>query len=380
MTTLSTMYSQPPQASDRLSRRCVMQINWSLVAGGAETYALTLASNLNQDKFRSVMCGVDQGGALEPEIRRRNIPYHIMNRRQGIDLKLIWRMFQLFRRCGVDVIHTHHFNQLFYSLIAAKLLGIRIIHTEHSIEAYKKRRFCWALRLMSPFCHRLTVIGDDGERALLERARIPRSRLEIIRAAVDLSRFDVERSCARASLGLTDTDRVATIVARISPEKNHRLLLAAFARIARGQPDARLLIVGDGVDSDAIGGEIDRLNLGRCVRMLGVRHDIPLILAASDLFVLCSDREGLPIAVLEAMAAARPVVATSVGDLPQVVMDGQTGLLVPPQDVAALADAMSRLLGNPQLADRMGAAGRVHVQSRYNLQQMVMRHEKLYGP
>lgn len=381
MTTLSTVAQVEAQtaAAAATPRRCVMHITWSLVAGGAETYALTIASGLNPAKYRSVMCGVDKGGALESEISRRGILWQVMHRRPGIDWRLMWRMLKLFRQQKVDVIHTHHFNQLFYSLIAAKLLGIRIIHTEHSIEAYKRRHLRWALKAMSLLCHHVTAIGADGHQVLRGKVGISPMRLSVIRAAVDLARFGVDRSAARAALGLKPEEAVAVIIARLYPEKNHQLLLAAFKLVVQDLPGARLLIVGDGVEQANIEQQIAHLDLGRQVLMLGVRRDIPQILAASDVFVLCSDREGLPIAVLEAMAASRPVVATRVGDLPLVVRDGQTGLLVNARDPVGLAGAIRTLLRDRPRAQRLGEQGRHLVEREYNLTRMLQEHEKLYG-
>ncbi|MGE5611967.1 MAG: glycosyltransferase, partial [Bacillota bacterium] len=297
MTTADTVHS-PSSAPgvDQPARpvvcpRTVMQITWSLVAGGSETYALTLAANLDPRRYRVAFCAVDQGGALEPEIARLGIPCSIMHRRPGIDLRLMWRLYRLFKQTRVDVIHTHHFNQLFYSLLGAKLVGARIIHTEHSIECYKKRRLRLALRLLSLFCHRITAIGSDGQRFLLENVGIPARKLQVVHAGVDLARFTETRAKARQALGFSEQDRIVTIVARLSPEKNHALLLAAFADVIRRVPNARLLIVGDGTHRDAVRNEIGRLNLAAHVQMLGVRRDVPRILAASDLLVLSSDRE-----------------------------------------------------------------------------------------
>lgn len=381
MTTLPSVLPArgSPQVVASARRRTVMQVTWSLVAGGAEMYALTLASGLNPRSYRTLMCGVDQGGALEAEIARRDIPYFVMNRRQGIDWRLMWRMFELFRRERVDVIQTHHFNQLFYCLPAALLLGIRVIHTEHSVEAYKRRRLRWALKLLSGFVHRVTVIGGDGQRVLSQQVGIPAQKLRIIRAAVDLRRFQEDRAQSRRQLEIEAQRPVAVIVARLFPEKNHILLLAAFKEVLKTVPDALLMIVGDGVEEKSIRDEIELLQLGASVRMLGVRRDIPMILAAADAFVLCSDREGLPIAVLEAMAAARPVVATRVGDLPAVVQDGQTGLLVDARHQKQLADAIGSLLSDPQRAQRLGQNGRHCVARDFSLEQMIQEHETLYG-
>jgi glycosyltransferase involved in cell wall biosynthesis len=362
----------------RNHRRRVMQVTWSLVAGGAEVYAFTIASNLNPDKYSSLICAIDQGGALESEIKQCGIPYFVMNRRQGIDLGLIWKLYNLFRKNSVDVINTHHFNQLFYSALGAKLVGARIIHTEHSVEVYRSNRLRIALRLLSLFCDKLIAIGSDGARLLRNQVGIPASKLEVIPAGVNLSKFTESKSEARRLLGLDDADRVAVIVARLFPEKNHRLLLSAFADVVSHVERARLLIAGAGVEEEAIREEIKRLKLNGSVRMLGVRRDVARLLAASDVFVLSSDREGMPVAMLEAMAAARPVVATAVGDIPSILEDGVSGRLVTPRDRQAMAAALVEVLSNPERAAAMGENARRVIAETFDLRSMIARYEALY--
>lgn len=358
-------------------KRRVMQVTWSFVAGGSEVYAFTVASKLNPEKYFSLMCALDQGGALQPEIEKLGMPCFVMNRRQGIDLGLMWKLYRLFRLQGVDVVHTHHFAQLFYSALGARLAGARIIHTEHSIEHLKRKTLRIALKLLSLLCDRVIAIGEDSARAL-GGAGISSRKLEVIFAGVDAAQFGASKLESRRALGLQNSDRVASIVARLSPEKNHRLLLQAFAEVVARVEAAKLLIVGDGPQREAIRDEIARLGLQDRALMLGVRRDLPTILAASDAFVLSSDREGLPIAALEAMAAGRPVVATSVGDLPLIVRHGETGLLVARGDRAALADALVQILSDPELATRLGTNARKLVEQNYSLQKMIERHEALY--
>jgi glycosyltransferase involved in cell wall biosynthesis len=356
----------------------VMQVTWGLVAGGAEMYAFTVAANLNEKIFRSFLCAIDKGGALEPEIKSKGIPYFVMNRRQGIDLKLMWRLYRLFKAHKIRVVHTHHFNQLFYSVLGAKLAGARIVHMEHSVEFLKRKRLALALKFLSRFCDKVLAIGSDGTRALKELAGIPERKLEIIRAGVDPANYAESKSAARAALGFSQTEKIVVIVARLFPEKNHKLLLEAFAEVVRQVEKARLVIVGDGVEERNIREEIQSLNLSQQVTMLGVRRDVARILAASDAFVLSSDREGLPIAVLEAMAAAKPVVATAVGDLPLVVKDGETGRIVPAKNSQALARALVEILGDEKKAMKMGKNA-LQAVDEYSLQTMIAKFEALYS-
>lgn len=377
---VSALNALPEMAAEevRRARVKIMQVTWSLVAGGAEIYALTIARNLAPTHYATELCALDQGGALEAEIKRLGISYRVMNRRQGIDLRLIWRLYRFFARERPGIIHTHHFNQLFYSFIGARMTGARIVHTEHSLEAYEgRRKMRLALRLLSIFCRKVVAIGSESETFMRERVGIPERKLTVIRAGIDLKAFNESKAEARAALGLSSKDRVVAIVARLYPEKNHQLLLAAFAEVCEHVANARLLVVGEGTERAAIQEEIKRLRLEDHVKMLGVRRDVARILAATDVFALSSTREGLPIVVLEAMAAARAVVATAVGDLPSIINDRETGIIVPPGDAHAMASALIELLNDESLAMRVGEAARSSVQA-YGLETMISRYQNLY--
>ncbi|MEW6126328.1 MAG: glycosyltransferase [Acidobacteriota bacterium] len=383
---MNTLSENEMNLSDELVAACVatktplavMQVVWSLVAGGSEMYAYTVAANLNAERFSSSLCAIDKGGALEPEIRRKAIPYFVMNRRNGLDFALMWRMYRLLKSQRIRVIHTHHFNQLFYSVIGAKLTGARIVHMEHSIEYLKSKKFRLALKFLSFFCDKVMAIGNDGLTVLKEQVGIHPRKLEIVRAGVDPAIYAEEKKQARQALGLNADAKIIAIIARLFPEKNHLLLLAAFAEVVRRLSNAQLLIVGDGTEQKIIEEKINELHLTASVQMLGVRRDVPRILAAADVFALSSDREGLPIAVLEAMAAGKPVVATAVGDLPMVVKDGETGRLVPPKNSQAFADALCEILSDSDLASKMGANAR-RASENYSLRAMIEKFEKLYS-
>jgi glycosyltransferase involved in cell wall biosynthesis len=371
---------QPIRTQDNPSespdRGMVVQVAWSLSAGGSERYATSLAIGLKRHGYRPVVLAFAVGGAFESALRSESIDFKVLESGVGISVKQVWRLFQEFRRTRPRVIHTHHFAPLLHSLPGAILSGGRLIHTEHGLSAYKTSRYRLALRVMSWFCDAIVVVGDDAARFMLEKVGISRRKLRVIPGGVDLSPCAISREEARNRLGLTVDEPVAVTVARLSPEKNHCMLLRAFARV-QDKLNSRLLLVGDGPERSAIETEIARLSLQKSVTLLGVRSDIPEILAASDVFLLSSNREGLPLAVLEAMAAGVPVVATNVGDLPMIVKDGVTGLLVNPDDECEFANALFELLSNENRAKELGNRARKLAEG-FSVEAMVRAYESLY--
>jgi glycosyltransferase involved in cell wall biosynthesis len=356
-----------------------MHVTWSLVAGGAEVYALNILRNLDPLVFRREICAIDQGGALEPEFRQFDIPYHIMHRRPGIEWSLMWRLYRLFREQRVDVVHTHHFNQIFYSAVAARLAGCRLIHTEHSVEVFDHWRRRAAYRMLTLLCDQVLAVGDDVNDFLRSKVGVSAKKLRTLFAGVEIPPSLVPRSGARRRLQLPPHAPIILIVARLYPEKNHGLLLSAFRSVLNEIPDAQLLMAGSGIQEAFIRNEISRLGIDNGVQLLGVRRDIPDLLAAADVVALTSDREGLPLIVLEAMAAGRPVVATHVGELPAVISDRMNGRLVPSGDVSALSKALVETLCDRRAATEMGSRGREMVTERFNLTSMISAHQAIYS-
>jgi glycosyltransferase involved in cell wall biosynthesis len=186
------------------------------------------------------------------------------------------------------------------------------------------------------------------------------------------------RDEARARLGLPARSFVVGIVARVSPAKGHLLLIDVFTRVLRTFPGALLLIVGDGIRLPEVKARIQELGLGESVLVMGERRDVPVILAAMDVFCLPSETEGMPMTVLEAMAAALPVVASDVGGISEIVRDGQTGLLVPPHAARELEAALLRLANDPGRAREIGRAGRVRLLSDFRIDRTLAAYEELY--
>ena len=280
-----------------------------------------------------------------------------------------------------DVIHTHLSYANIVGTLAGRLAGVPVVSSLHNVQddprhahPIRQRLETWALRVGT---RRVVAVGHVVAEA--NRARLRGKPIEVIPNAVSLppALSTPERARVRAEL-VGDAQRPLLIaVGRLTPQKGYGDLLAAFAEVRREHPTASLVIVGSGTDAPQVSAQAADLGLDGAVVLLGRRNDVPRLLAASDLFVSASLWEGLPVALLEAMAAGLPVVATGVGEVPRVVVDG-TGVVVPPGAPAQLAAAMRSLLDQPGHLLHVGAAARAHIACHYGSAVWVDRLLTLY--
>jgi glycosyltransferase involved in cell wall biosynthesis len=233
---------------------------------------------------------------------------------------------------------------------------------------------------------RIIAVGHRQKRHLVEQEGLPADRIEVIHNAIsaadfsDLSSQPADRARIRCEWGLTAEHRVAMIVATLRPEKNHGRFLRVARAVAEHMPEARFVVVGDGGERAKLESYAQALGIRDVVRFAGVRRDVPQVLAAADVVTLTSDDrvETFPLALLEAMAAAQPIVATQVGSLEEMVIEGETGHLIPVDDESSFADALHRVLSDPVRARAMGEAGRRFVLQHFTAEQMVRAHESLF--
>lgn len=358
-------------------QRHVMQVVYSLDRAGSERVACDLALTLDPSRFRSSVCALSHGGPLAEPLKERAVPSHVVGCKPGAQWHVIPQLYRLFRASRVDVVQTHHLKQLMYSLIGARLAGAALVHVEHEYFTLKapreRRRLRWTARL----CHRVVAVGEEIRQFLVREAGLPPHKVVVIRNAVDTTRYAPRARASREACGLP-RGRLIGHVARLEAEKDQQTLLRAFRIVLERCGEARLLIVGDGSRRAQLHESARSLGIGQRVEFLGLRHDVAELLPHVDAFVLSSVNEGLPMAVLEAMACARPVVATAVGELPRVIHDGITGLTVPPGDPAPLAAALAVVLERPAWAAAMGRAGRRLIEEQFSLTASVAQYEALY--
>ena len=315
-----------------------------------------------------------------PELGRRIKPWS--------DLKVLTRLVRIIFAEQPDVVHTHTAKAGTLGRIAASLFNATrpvhrrclVVHTFHGhvFSGYFRPAGSLAVRLVERLLARTTdciiTISPLQREDIVTRFRIaPPSRVAVVPLGLDLDdllALPPSGGGLREALDLHADDVVFGYVGRLVPIKDVPTLLDAFSAVAARAPSARLVIAGDGPERPALQQRVEALGLARAVRFAGWRTDLPALYATFDAVVLSSRNEGTPIAVIEAMAAGRPVVATSVGGVPDVVADGKTGMLVPPGDSRKLVDALIALVDGPALRRSLGAAGRQAVE-RYRSERLV---------
>jgi glycosyltransferase involved in cell wall biosynthesis len=281
------------------------------------------------------------------------------------------------RGCRPDLVHLHTGRANWLGGLAAWRLSLPAVTTRRMDRPVKRNlrtRFIYGAAV------RRAVAISPPVRDQLLAAGVPESMTCLIASAVDREGLYPrrERRALRRELGIATQAPLLLAVAALVPRKGLDVLLEALAELARRDLHPLLCIAGEGPERATLERHLGEDARGARVRFLGHREDVPDLLAACDVFVLPSRREGLGVAALEAMALARPVVATQVGGLGSAVVHERTGLLVPPDDAGALARALERLLRDPALRERLGAAGPGRVAEGFRVEQMVEAYERLY--
>lgn len=315
---------------------------------------------------RAADAGID---VILVSFRRRSLPRSAL------------KVASLVRRIRPDVLNSHSSADSWAVALAGRIgprprALIRSRHISASVAPGPLHSFLYGQ------ADYLITTGEIIRRDLAASGLVPLERSTSIPTGVDPDRFAPNaegRTKARRKLGLDGTGPVIGVVAFLRPDKGHQVLLRAMPEIVRQQPDCVLLVVGDGSQRSALESMTAAHSIEASVRFLGAREDIPDVLSALDVFCLPSVRnEGVPQSVLQAGAAGLPVVATAVGGIPEAVIDGKTGIVVPPGDPHSLAEALVALLADPESRDRMGHAGRRHVKDVFSLREMLDRTESAY--
>jgi glycosyltransferase involved in cell wall biosynthesis len=356
--------------------------------GGAQHIVYLLAKYLRSEHDISVACA--PGGLLverlrELGIRVVEIPELCRMPHPLKDLRALWKLYRLIQAEQFDIVHTHSTKAGLLGRLAARLANVSmILFTAHGWAFSEGRPWLWRWllaqteRMPALFSTKIICVSEHDRQLALKFGVAPQEKLTVIYNGLDPSPFAslTDRNELRRELELSPSERIITTVGRLAPPKDLETLLAACERLE--YPSWRLLILGDGPLRSRVARAIRTKGLRNYVTLLGERRDVPRFLKASDIFVLSSRWEGLPLVVIEAMLAGLPVVATRVGGIPELVEDGVTGLLVPPQDPRALHRALAQLLSDPELCERLGNSGQRRALERFTVERMIAQVRALY--
>lgn len=359
-----------------------------LELGGGGAVVLTIARALDRTRFDMDVFCILEGGAGEAELRALGCGVTILERAWDYRRRVLsysptktLELSRLLRAGRYDVVHTHLFPADVIGRIAGRLAGIPVsVKSLHNMGGWKTRRHLMTDRLLASWTDRVICCSDFQKSVAATQEKLADDAAVTIHHGVRLSRFEprIDRPAYLTSLGLRADRLTIGTVGRPIPEKGHRYLLDAMPHIVASHPDVQFLIVGDGALRPELESRTATLGLTDRVRFVGARPDVPELLAAMDIFVFPSVSEGFGIAVVEAMASRLPVVASNVGPLPEIVIDGDTGALVPTADGPALAAAVNRLIDDEHLRRQLALAGRARVEARFTDRHMVGTLESLY--
>jgi glycosyltransferase involved in cell wall biosynthesis len=359
----------------------VVEVLATGTSGGAQEHLFGLVTRMDPSRFDVSVVSLSPGSAVR-KLQRAGFDVLVID--EPDDAIAVGALAAHLVDIRPDVIHNHMYRAELVGTRAAIALGEighrrpYIVSTVHSsrVRSEEDREM---LRLLTPRMDQLIAVSSTIEEKL-EREGRTSAPIRRIYNGVDLSRYDHQEPCCTLpeEYGLEPGSQIVGVVARLEPEKGHPTLLEAWPAVLRAVPDAYLLIVGEGTRREALEALARQLRIAHRVVFTGRRDDVPAVTAALDVAVLPSYREAQGLSILEALALSRPVVASNVGGIPEMITDGVNGLLVPPHDADALAAAITRLLCDHPFADTLGRRGHDMVHDRFCIDLMVDAVQQIY--
>ena len=367
-----------PGDHDRIT---VVELLASGTNGGAQEHVFNLVSRLDRSRYDVSVCSLTGGSAIR-RFEKAGIPVCVIEATDDADA--VELLAAHLAAIDADVVHNHMYHAEVIGTQAALRVAETgrprpfVVGTVHSSRIRSDEDMA-LLRQLTPRMDHLIAVSTSIVRKIEDEGRHG-APVSLIYNGIDLARYDQMVPCCtlREEYGLPPEGPLVGVVARLEQEKGHPTLIDAWPAILASFPDATLLMIGEGSRLDALTAQVRDLGLERSVIFTGRRDDVPEVTKSLDVAVLPSYREAQGLTILEAMALSRPVVASNVGGIPEMIEDGRTGLLVPPHDSTALADAILRLLRDHPLADTLARAGRDMVHDRFCVELMVRSVEAIY--
>jgi glycosyltransferase involved in cell wall biosynthesis len=346
---------------------------------GAEKQLTLLATRLPREEFAVEVCALTRGGPYAEQLEGAGVPVTVLGKRLKLDPVAALKLDRLVRRGRFDIVHTWLFAANWHGRALAMLHRVPIlIASERCADEWKGTAELTLDRWLAPRTDAI-VVNSQAVAGYYESAGIDPAKLVLIRnGIVDEPAPAVDRAAVLAEFDIPPDARVLGFVGRLWPQKRVRDLIWAVELLHNIKDNVYGLIVGDGPERAGLVDYAEKVRIDNKIRFAGLRDDVPRLLAATDVFVLPSEYEGMPNAVLEAMLACLPVVATDIPGNDELVVNEQTGFLVPVGDLRLLSSRINRLLDDESLCQRLGAAGQRRVREQFGVEKMVDGHVRLY--
>ncbi len=363
----------------------ILLLNETSGPGGAESVIFNIVSNLDYNRFVPKVVLFNDGWFVN-HLTENGISAEVIPSKRSWDISFLRNIMRYCRKNKIDLIHAHLPGANFYGSLAARMLGIPAICTFHNeilIPGFVERFTAIKYFVMRHCAAKLVMVAKYMQADYLKKAKLPAEKIVTIYNGVperkDQASFSIE--AFRKAIDFREGDILIANVANFRKPKGHNVIVEAAAIVKQKTPQAKILLIGDegdGVIKSLTESRIRELRLEDNVKILGFRSDVYHILRNIDIFMLASISEGLPISVVEAMMAARPIIATNVGGLSEIVVDGDNGFLVNPNDPNALADKMIDLACDKQKRIGMGSRGQIIARERLSVETMIVQYQNLY--
>ncbi len=361
-----------------LKAKNILHIVLSLKFGGLEKLVVDMTEQLNKGNFTAMICCLEEKGELYEEAVSKNIEVFVLNKKKGLDFSFLPKLIKLLRVRDIAIIHNHNAGAAFYGSVAGFFARTQaILSSMHSREKKTSSNIFW--QIIWNLNKKIVFVSNDARVRFLKYFGFRRQdKMEVIYNGIDLDKFkinDIANDCFDGNL---KNSKIIGTVSRLSKEKDQKTLIDAVKIVSKNRNDIRFLFVGDGPMRNELEEYSIKNGLKECVTFLGFKKDVAESLKNIDIFVLSSLTEGISVSLLESMAAGKPAIVTNVGGNPEIVVDGETGILVPSKDPQKMAESIMKIIQNPDLAKKMGRAGRKRVEGKFSLQRMVREYEQIY--
>ena len=358
----------------------IVHLVTSLEVGGAQHNMLLGLPRLDRDRYEHHIVSIMNRMQMRQQFLRAGIGVHTLGLSHKTDLAVALRLRSLLKQLRPDILHTYLIHGNVLGRIVGRLIGVPVIIGSELTIGQAGRIGRLATKLTNPLTDAVEVNSETGGKAIVADLGVPPEKVEVVLPGLDLDAFGGSegRTDIRAELGIEANQHLVLYIGRLRPVKGVDYGIKAFAQALAEQRDMHMALAGEGEQRQHLENLAAKLGISEKITFLGVRNDLANELSAADSVLMPSLTEGFPRVAIEAMASSKPVIATRVGGTPEAIIDGQSGILVPPRDIDAMANAIIRLVGDPDMQSRLGASARLRTEQHYSAASYVAHLDDMY--